>query len=82
MTIFVQRICLVAFQNKQYEIRIMKNKRKLKKLTKERIYIDNDCTLKEGTSNKENIQKTAMKGRQKRSKVKVVYGKMVVDRKE
>ena len=56
-----QRIYLVALENKD-KIRIMKNKSKLGKLTKEIIYINNDDNLKEQQIQK-NIRKRAMEER-------------------
>ena len=75
-----QRICLIASENKEDEIRIIKNKSKLRKLTREMMYIDNDYTLKEQT--KRSTRSRVVEERQRGIQVKVGYRKIVVDGRE
>ena len=56
----------------------MKNRTTLRKLTREKIYIENDYTPKEQKIQK-NISKIAVEERQKGSQIKVGYRKTVVD---
>ena len=59
-----QGIYLATLKNTEDKIRITKSKSKLKKMTWERIYIDNDRTFKEQQILKSIREKTAEKGRE------------------
>ena len=68
VTTLGQRIYLVALENKEHNIRIMKNKSKLGKLTREMICIDNNYTSKEHIQ--KNVRKRVVEERQRGSQVK------------
>lgn len=76
-----QKTCLIVLEKMEDKVKVMENKSKLRKLENEKIYINNDLTIKERDIQKK-IRKRAEEERKKGRKVKIGYQKLVIDGKQ